>query len=96
MLNRHFSDKIFEMFFPGNSLDKRANRKVKHFYFHFWSKKFQPINSFFKFQAKTWRNVLDTDDDDADWLLGGAKGEPINLRCRTSLKPRPRNHIGFA
>ena len=26
-------------------------------------------------QANTWRNGLDTDDDDADWLLGGAMVE---------------------
>ena len=34
--------------------------------------------------------MLDTDDDDADWLLGGAKAEPISWRCRISLKARPR------
>ena len=46
VLNRHFSDTIFDMFFTGHLLDKRSNQKQKHFYFHFWSQKFQPIDSF--------------------------------------------------
>ena len=62
-------------------------------YFHFWDQKFQPIQWFFKLQPKTWCNVLDTDDDDVDWLLGGAKAEPFNWRYRTSLKARPRVHM---
>ena len=33
--------------------------------------------------------ILDTDDDDADWLLGEAKTEPsTNRRGRISLKAR--------
>ena len=32
----------------------------------------------FELQAKMCRIVLDADDDDADWLQGGAKAEPIN------------------
>ena len=50
----------------------------------------------FELQAKTWGNVLDTDDDDADWLLGGAKAKTINWRCRLSVNARPRVHIGIA
>ena len=42
----------------------------------------------FELQAKTWRNVLDTDDD-ADWLLGGGKAEHVNWRGGISLKARP-------
>ena len=49
----------------------------------------------FELQAKTCRNVLDIDDDDADWLLDGAKVEPINWRCRIALKARPRVCFGI-
>ena len=31
------------------------------------------------------------DDDDADWLLVGAKAEPTNWRGRNSLKARPES-----
>ena len=49
----------------------------------------------FELQAKTWHNMLDTDDDDADWLLGGAKAELINWRCKISVKARPRVPISI-
>ena len=35
--------------------------------------------------------LVDTEDDDADWLLGGAKAELNNFRCRNSLKARPES-----
>ena len=35
MLNRQYLDTIYDMFFTGHSLDKHANRMLKHFYFHF-------------------------------------------------------------
>ena len=95
VLNCHFSDTIFDMFFTGHSPDKHANRKLKHFYFHFWNKKLSHP-TVFELQAKTWRNVLDTDDDDADWLLGGAKAEPIQFEMQDFSKNRPRVHIGIA
>ena len=42
--------------------------------FSIWSKNVQPIQHFFfQLQAKTWHNVLDIDDDDADWMPGTAK-----------------------
>ena len=52
VLNRHFSDTIFGMFFTGPSLDKRVNWKLKLFYFHFWIKKFQPIQRFFSYRPR--------------------------------------------
>ena len=82
MLNHHFSNSIFDLFFTGHLWDKRDNRKLKYCYLHFWSP------TVFVLQAKTWRDVLDTDDDDADWLLGGAKAEHTNWRGRNSLKAR--------
>ena len=42
----------------------------------------------FELRAKTWLSVLDTEDDDADWLLGGAKAEHTDWRGRISAKAR--------
>ena len=95
VLNRHFSDTIFNIFFSGHLLDKRGNRKLKHFYSIFGVKSSSP-SKVFELQAKTWRNMLETDDDDADWLLGGARAKPINWRCKISLKARPRVPSGIA
>ena len=66
VLTRHFSDTIFDMFFTGHSLDKWANRKLKHFHFHFLESKVPTHPMVFEIQAITWHNVLDTDDDDTD------------------------------
>ena len=39
----------------------------------------------FELQAKMWRNALDADDDNADWLLGRAMAEHANWRGNSSL-----------
>ena len=38
VLNRHFSNSIFDMFFTGHSWDKRVNRKLKDLFPFFESK----------------------------------------------------------
>ena len=68
---------VFHWAFVGQVFQSKAET----FLFSFLES-FQPIQPFFELQAKTCCNVLDTDDEDADWLLGGAKAEPINWRCR--------------
>ena len=78
----------FFMFFTGHLLNKHSNQKLKHFVSIFGVKSSSASNGFLVTAAKMWSNVLDTDDEDADWLLGGAKAEPINWRCRISLKAR--------
>ena len=62
--------------------------KPETFLFSFFESKVPAHPAVFELQAKTWHNVLDIDDDDADWLLGGAKAEPTNWRDRNSLKAR--------
>ena len=52
--------------------------KAETFLFSFLESKVPAHPTVFELQAETWRNVLDTDDEDTDWLLGGAKAEPIN------------------
>ena len=47
-------------------------------------------------QAKTWRTVLDTDDDDANWLLGRAKAEHNNLERQNFSKSHTRVIVGIA
>ena len=44
--------------------------KAETFFFPFLKSKCSVNPSVFGLQAKTWRNVFDTDDDDADWLPG--------------------------
>ena len=46
----------------------------------------------FELEAQTWRNVLNIDDDDAYWLLGGA----YQLERHNFSKSRTRAHIGIA
>ena len=90
MLNRHFSNSIFDMFFTEYSWVKHANRELKHSYFHFWKQNMQVSQRFFLFflvtaQAKTWGNVPGTvDDDDTVRLLGGAKAVHTNWKGRIS------------
>ena len=83
-------------FFHWAFAGQACQSKAETFLFPFLKSKVPAHPTVFELQAKTWRNVLDTDDDDADWLLGGAKAEPINWRCRISLKGRLRVHIGSA
>ena len=77
------------------STGQPCQSKAETFLFPFLEEKVPAHLTVFELQAKTWRNVLDTGDDDADWLLGGAKAEPIDWRCRNSKKPT-RVHIGTA
>ena len=52
MLNRHFSDSIFDLFLTGHSKNMRANRKVKHFVSIFGVKSSSPSNFFFSCRSK--------------------------------------------
>ena len=89
VLNRHFSDTIFDVFhwtFVGQACQSKADT----FLFPFLEYKVPAHPTVFELQAKTWCSMLEIDDDDADWLLGGAKAEPIHWRCKIYLKARPR------
>ena len=72
-------------------MGQACQSKAETFLFPFLESKVPAHPTAFELQDKTWRNVLDTDDDDADWLLGGAKAGPINWRCRNSLTARPES-----
>ena len=97
LLNRHFSNSIFNSFFTGHLRGKRAKRKMKYFYFYFWGQTFQPIQWFLSYRQKhDAMRSIPTDDDDVDWLLGGAKAEHTNWRVRNYLKARHKAHVGIA
>ena len=85
MLNRHFSNSIFDLFLTGHSKNKRANRKLK-ILSPFLESKVPAHPTFFELQVRTWRNVLDSHDDDADWLLRGAMAEQNNWRSWNFLR----------
>ena len=89
-LFRHVFIYVFHWVFVGQACQSKAET------FSFLKSKVPTHPIVFELQAKARRNVLDTDEGDADWLLGGAKVEPIYWRCRIYLKARPRVHIGIA
>ena len=66
-------------------MGQMCQSKPEAFLLPFLESKVPANPTVFELHDKTWHNVLDTDDDDADWLLGGAKAEPINWRFRNDL-----------
>ena len=90
VLNRHFRTR-FSLCSQWAFVGQACQSKAETFLFQFLEQKVPAHPMLFELQAKTWRNVLDTDDDDADWLLGRAKREPTNWKCRNSLKTRPES-----
>ena len=94
MLNRHFSSSIFDMFFtPQCAFAGQACQSKAEKYFHLRRQDVHcPSHPIFELQAKMWRNLLHTDDDDGDWSLGGTKaGIPIG-EAEFLQKPDESSH----
>ena len=87
VLNRHFRTK----FSICSSLGTRGTSvpiESWNIFISIFGVKVPANPTVFELQAKACRNVLDTDDHDADWSLRGAKTEPTFWRGRDSLKAR--------